>query len=123
MHTGLIRFRYIGGAACDASVTCTGYTGRQIDRKRDRGLGATRLRARSYRGGPDMPRDTEQAVICLHSVRIGDMLYSGLSEVRARMRGRPAGESRLKPVERAGQRAHPNGVLEVWVGTPDEGGR
>jgi hypothetical protein len=36
MRARLVRVCYMEGAVCDTSVTCMGYTGRQIDRRRDR---------------------------------------------------------------------------------------
>jgi hypothetical protein len=65
-----------------------------------------------------MPRDYEQAVIFLHSVRMGDRLYSGPSEVRAWVRGWPAEETCLQPIEVPGQRAglgtHANDLAPIW---------
>jgi len=66
-----------------------------------------------------MPRDTEQAVIYLRQVKIGDSFYSGPSEVRVWMRGWPAHEACLQPVEvpvrRRGRSTHRNGMAQVRV--------
>jgi hypothetical protein len=71
-----------------------------------------------------MPRDTEQAVIYLRQVRIGDSFYSGPTEVRAWMRGWPTDEGRLQPVKVPVQRGRRgtqmNGKAQVWVRPGDE---
>ena len=65
-----------------------------------------------------MPRDTEQAVIFLSPVRVGDLFYGAPSEIRAWIRGCPADEACLVPVEvpvqRGGLSTHTNGMAQVW---------
>ena len=66
-----------------------------------------------------MTRDTEQTVIFLHQVKVGDPFYCTPSEVRAWMRGWPAHEACLQPVEvpvrRGGRSTHRNGMAQVRV--------
>jgi hypothetical protein len=66
-----------------------------------------------------MTRDTEQTVILLHQVRIGDLIYGAPSETRAWILTSPADEACLQPVEVAvqhgGLSTHTNDLAQVGV--------
>ena len=66
-----------------------------------------------------MTRDTEQPVIFLHQVKVGDLFYSAPSEIRAWIRGCPADEARLVPIEvpvrRGGRSTHVNRMARARV--------
>jgi hypothetical protein len=72
-----------------------------------------------------MPRDYEQALICNHSVRIGDQLYSGPSETRAWVRGWRAEDACRQtgapPAQRADLASHGTGAGPLWfrIGSSD----
>jgi hypothetical protein len=65
-----------------------------------------------------MTRDTEQPVIFLHQVKVGDLFYNAPSEIRAWIRG-PADGARLQPAEvpvrRGGRSTHVNRMARVRV--------
>lgn len=66
-----------------------------------------------------MPRDYEQALICLRSVRIGNQSYSGPSEIRAWVRGWPAEDAYrhtgAAPTQREGLASHGTGTGPLWL--------
>ncbi|HUT20786.1 MAG TPA: hypothetical protein VM366_16640 [Anaerolineae bacterium] len=63
-----------------------------------------------------MSQDSEEAVIFLHQVKMGDLFYSGPVDVRAWIRGWPVHEACLVPVEvpvqRGGASTHTNGMAQ-----------